>query len=71
LKLVRNILQIKGYQTFETETGEEGVRLARERRPALIRMDIHCPASMALRPCKGCGSSDSYPSETLDSPRSS
>ena len=34
LKLVRDILQIKGYQTLETETGEEGVRLARERRPS-------------------------------------
>jgi two-component system, cell cycle response regulator DivK len=31
LKLVRDILQVKGYQTLETETGEEGVRLARER----------------------------------------
>ena len=43
LKLVRDILQIKGYQTLETETGEEGVRLARERRPALILMDIQLP----------------------------
>jgi hypothetical protein len=29
LKLVRDTLQVKGYQTIETETGEEGVRLAR------------------------------------------
>jgi CheY-like chemotaxis protein len=48
LKLVRDILQIKGYQTLETETGEEGVRLARERQPALILpalilMDIQLP----------------------------
>jgi two-component system cell cycle response regulator DivK len=43
LKLVRNILQIKGYQTLEAETGEEGVRLARERQPALILMDIQLP----------------------------
>ena len=43
LKLVRDILQIKGYQTIETETGEEGVRLARERQPALILMDIQLP----------------------------
>jgi two-component system, cell cycle response regulator DivK len=43
LKLVRDILQVKGYQTLETETGEEGVRLARERRPALILMDIQLP----------------------------
>jgi two-component system, cell cycle response regulator DivK len=43
LKLVRDILQIKGYQTLEVETGEEGVRLARERQPALILMDIQLP----------------------------
>ena len=43
LKLVRDILQVKGYQTLETETGEEGVRLARERQPALILMDIQLP----------------------------
>ena len=43
MKLVRDILQIKGYQTLEAETGEEGVRLARERRPALILMDIQLP----------------------------
>jgi two-component system, cell cycle response regulator DivK len=43
LKLVRDILQVKGYQTLETETGEEGVRLAHERRPALILMDIQLP----------------------------
>ena len=43
LKLVRDALQVTGYQTIETETGEEGVRLARERRPALILMDIQLP----------------------------
>ena len=43
LKLLRDILQIKGYQTLEAETGEEGVRLAHERHPALILMDIQLP----------------------------
>jgi two-component system cell cycle response regulator DivK len=43
LKLVRDALQVTGYQTIETETGEEGVRLAHERRPALILMDIQLP----------------------------
>jgi two-component system, cell cycle response regulator DivK len=43
LKLVRDSLQVTGYQTIDTETGEEGVRLARERRPALILMDIQLP----------------------------
>jgi len=40
---VRDTLQVKGYQTIETETGEEGVRLARERHPALVLMDIQLP----------------------------
>ncbi len=43
LKLVRDTLQVKGYRTIETETGEEGVRMAQERRPALILMDIQLP----------------------------
>ena len=42
-KLVRDVLQFKGYRTIETETAEEGIRLARERRPALILMDIQLP----------------------------
>ncbi len=42
-KLVRNVLQVKGYKTIETETGEEGIRLAQESQPALILMDIQLP----------------------------
>ena len=42
-KLARDVLQAKGYQTLEAETGEEGVRLAKERRPALVLMDIQLP----------------------------
>ncbi len=42
-KLVRDVLQFKGYQTIEVETGEEGIRLARDRQPALILMDIRLP----------------------------
>jgi CheY-like chemotaxis protein len=56
LKLVRDALQVTGYQTIETETGEEGVRLAHERRPALILMDIQLPGINgveALRQLRG------------------
>ena len=42
-KLVRDVLQHKGYKTLEAETGEEGVRLAQESSPALILMDIQLP----------------------------
>ena len=48
LKLVRDILQVTGYQTVEAETGEEGVRLARERQPALILMDIQLPGMSGI-----------------------
>ncbi len=42
-KLVRDTLQFKGYETIEAETGEDGVRLAKERLPALVLMDIQLP----------------------------
>ncbi len=43
LKLVRDVLQHKGYRTIEAGTGEDGVRLAKERRPDLVLMDIQLP----------------------------
>jgi two-component system, cell cycle response regulator DivK len=42
-KLVRDLLTVKGYQLLEVETGEDAVRVARERHPALIPMDIQLP----------------------------
>jgi len=42
-RLVRDVLQFKGYETIETETGEEGVEMARSRQPALVLMDIQLP----------------------------
>jgi len=42
-KLVRDVLTFKGYEVIETETGEEGVQLARERSPRLVLMDIRLP----------------------------
>ena len=42
-KLVRDVLQVKGYRTMESETAEEGLRLAAEECPALILMDIQLP----------------------------
>jgi two-component system, cell cycle response regulator DivK len=41
--LVRDVLQFKGYQTIETATGKESLRLAREMLPDLILMDIQLP----------------------------
>jgi two-component system cell cycle response regulator DivK len=42
-KLVRDVLTFKGYRLAEAETGEDGVRLARELHPDLILMDIQLP----------------------------
>ena len=42
-KLGRDVLQVKGYKTIETETAEEGLKLALQQSPALILMDIQLP----------------------------
>jgi two-component system, cell cycle response regulator DivK len=42
-KLCRDVLQVKGYQTIESETAEEGLKLVQEKSPALILMDIQLP----------------------------
>ena len=42
-KLARDVLQVKGYQTIESETAEDGLKLAEEKSPALILMDIQLP----------------------------
>src|SRR5262245_40319084 len=42
-KLCRDVLQVKGYKTIESETAEEGLRLAVDKSPALILMDIQLP----------------------------
>jgi two-component system, cell cycle response regulator DivK len=42
-KLARDVLQVKGYNTIESETAEEGLKLAAEKSPALILMDILLP----------------------------
>src|SRR5437660_5596586 len=43
LKLVRDVLQVKGYATLEAGTAEEGIKLAGEHKPDLILMDIQLP----------------------------
>lgn len=48
LKLVRDVLQAKGYATIEAGTAEEGLELARARAPGLILMDIHLPGMSGI-----------------------
>ena len=43
LKLVRDVLQVKGYATIDAGTAEVGIELARARAPDLILMDIQLP----------------------------
>ena len=43
MKLARDVLQNKGYKTLEAVTGEEGVKLAKEKIPDLVLMDIQLP----------------------------
>jgi len=42
-KLCRDVLQVKGYRTIESESAEAGIELARSQAPALILMDIQLP----------------------------
>lgn len=56
LKLVRDVLQVKGYATLEAGTAEDGVRIAVEEKPDLVLMDIHLPGMNgidALRVLRG------------------
>ena len=43
MKLARDVLQAKGYAVLQAVTGEDGVRLAKERKPDLVLMDIQLP----------------------------
>jgi len=43
LKLVRDVLQVKGYATLEATSAEDGIRIANEQRPDLVLMDIQLP----------------------------
>jgi two-component system, cell cycle response regulator DivK len=43
MKLVRDVLQVKGHTTLEAVTGEEGIASALAHQPNLILMDIQLP----------------------------
>ena len=52
MKLVRDILQAKGYKTVEAVTGEEGVKLAKEKKPDLVLIDIQLPGMSGIEAFK-------------------
>lgn len=43
MKLVRDVLQFKGYKTLEATCGRDGVRMCIEYLPDLVLMDIQLP----------------------------
>jgi two-component system cell cycle response regulator DivK len=43
MKLVRDVLQVKGYRTLEAGSAEDGIALARAEKPDLVLMDIQLP----------------------------
>src|SRR5262245_53613215 len=43
LKLVRDVLHVKGYETVDAGTAEDGLVIARDRKPDLVLMDIQLP----------------------------
>ena len=52
LKLVRDILQVKGYATIEAGNAEDGIRLATEHKPDLVLMDIQLPGMNGIEALK-------------------
>ncbi len=56
MKLVGDVLEVKGHTTLKATTAEDGIALAVERRPELILMDIQLPGMNgidALRVLRG------------------
>jgi len=51
-KLVRDVLQAKGYRTTEADTGEDGVRVGHEQVPNLVLMDIQLPGISGMEALK-------------------
>lgn len=43
LKLIRDLLEVSGYITFEAIDGKQGVEIAKVKKPDLILMDIQLP----------------------------
>src|SRR5262249_39415963 len=54
-KLVREVLEVKGHKTIESETAEEGLKLALEKSPALVLMDIQLPGMDGITALKQPG----------------
>ncbi len=49
MKLVRDVLQAKGHTTLEATSAEDGIKLAVERKPELVLMDIQLPGMNGIQ----------------------
>ena len=49
MMLVRDLLQLEGYNVIEAEDAETGIQMARENSPDLILMDIQLPGMDGLQ----------------------
>jgi two-component system cell cycle response regulator DivK len=49
MKLVRDVLQVKGHSTLEATNAEDGIVLANEKMPELILMDIQLPGMNGIQ----------------------
>ena len=52
MKLTRDLLKVSGYITIEATDGEQGVELARAKKPDLILMDIMMPKMDGYNACR-------------------
>ena len=48
MKLFHDLLEVHGYETFQTKDGREAMDLARKHKPHLILMDIQLPEVSGL-----------------------
>jgi two-component system cell cycle response regulator DivK len=59
MKLFNDLLEAHGYATIQTQDGMEALKIARERRPDLIVMDIQLPEVSGLEVTKWLKEDDS------------
>jgi len=52
MKLFHDLLEVHGYETFQTKDGREALGMARDHRPDLILMDIQLPEVSGLEVTK-------------------